>query len=62
MDVQSTGNLCEPGMVILVVTAFSVQSAYHRIKDKSPGQLMFGRDMILPIKHVADWRYIRQRR
>ena len=32
------------------------------IKDKSPGQLVFGQDMILPIKHVADWRYIHQRK
>ena len=33
---------------------------YQRTKVKSPGQLVFGQDMILPINHVADWRYIRQ--
>ena len=33
---------------------------YHTNKVKSPGQLVFGQDMILPINHVPDWRYIRQ--
>ena len=47
-------------MGILMSTASDVRSGYHRIKDKSPGQLVFVRDMILPIKHIADWRYIRQ--
>ena len=31
-------------------------------KGKSPGQICFGRCMILPINHVADWRYMRQRK
>ena len=49
-------------MTILAAAAFAVQSTYHRTKEKSPGQLVFGRDMILPINHAADWRYIRQRK
>ena len=49
-------------MGILAALAFAVQSIYHKNKDKSPGQLVFGRDMILPINHVAYWRYIRQRK
>ena len=39
---------------------FVVQSMYHIIKDKNPVKMIFGWDTILPIKHVADWRYIRQ--
>ena len=50
----------DPFMVILAAADFAVQSMYHRTKEKNPGQLVFGRDMILPIIHVADWRYIRQ--
>ena len=49
-------------MAILAAAAFAVQSTYHRTKEKSPGQLVFGRDMILPINCVADWRYIRQQK
>ena len=45
---------------ILAAAAFVVPSTYHTTKVKSPVQLVFGRDMILPINHVADWRYIRQ--
>ena len=50
----------DPFMVILAAADFAVQSMYNRTKEKNPGQLVFGRDMILPIIHVADWRYIRQ--
>ena len=50
----------DPFMGILNTAAFAVQSTYHRKKDKSLGQLVFGRDMILPINHVANWRYIRK--
>ena len=39
-----------------------LHSTYHTTKIKSPGQIVFGRDMILPITHVADWRYIRHRK
>ena len=49
-----------PWMGILATAAFAVRSTNHRTKDKSPGQLVFGRDIILPINHVADWRYIYQ--
>ena len=47
-------------MGILAAAAFAVQPMYYTTKVKSPGQLVFGQDMILPITHVADWIYIRQ--
>ena len=49
-------------MGILAAAAFAVRSTYHRTKEKIPGQLFFGRDMILRINHVADQGYIRQRK
>ena len=52
----------EPCMGILATEDFSVRSTYHRTKQKSPGQLVFGQDMILPIKHIANWRHICQRK
>ena len=48
----------DPFMGILDTAAFAVQSTYHNKKYKILGQLVFGRDMILTINHVADWRYI----
>ena len=31
---------------------------YHQNRGKSLGQLMFGRDMIIPINHIAECKYI----
>jgi len=45
---------------ILSATAFAVRSTYHTTLKKTPGQLVFGRDMILNIQHIANWEYIRQ--
>ena len=41
-------------MGILVAEAFVVQYTYYRTKGKSTGQIVFGREMILPINHEAD--------
>ena len=45
---------------ILVAATFTVHPTYHRIKDKSLGQLVFGLKMILMIKYVVNWRYTHQ--
>ena len=49
-------------MGILAASAFTVRSMSHRVKIKTPGQLDFGLDMILPITHESSWRYIHQRK
>src|SRR5687767_8495488 len=50
----------DPWKGILSATAFAVRSTYHTTLKKTPGQLVFGRDMIFNIQHVANWEYIRQ--
>ena len=52
----------DPWMGILSAAAFAVRSIYHTTKSKSPGKLVFGQDMILPINHVVDCKYGRQRK
>ena len=52
----------DPWMGILAAAAFAVCSTYHTNKVKVPGLLVFGQDMILPINHIENWRYICQRR
>ena len=47
-------------MGILTAEAFTIRYTHHSTKGKSPGQTVFDQDMILPINHAADWRYIRQ--
>ena len=49
-------------MGILAAAAFAVRSTYHRTKQTNSGQLVFGKYMILPINHIANLRYIRQRK
>jgi hypothetical protein len=39
-----------------------VRATYHTSLQKSPGQLIFGRDMIFNVKHTANWEYIRERK
>ena len=51
-----------PWKVILSATAFAVRSTFHTTLQSTPGQLVFGRDMILNVKHEANWEYIRARK
>ena len=43
---------------ILSAAAFSILSTKNGLKVYSPGKSVFGRDMILPIKHTVDWELI----
>jgi transposase InsO family protein len=49
----------DPWKGILSATAFAVRSTYHTTLQKTPGQLIFGRDMIFNEQHIANWEYIR---
>ena len=44
----------DPWTGILAAEAFAIFSTAGRKKGYSPVQLIFGRDMILPIKHRVD--------
>ena len=52
----------DPWKGILSAVAFAVRSTLHSTLKKTPGQLVFGRDMILNIQHQADWEYIKQKK
>ena len=45
-------------MVILVSEDFVIKSTCYIIKDKSTYQLVIRQDMLIPIIHVAYWKYI----
>jgi hypothetical protein len=49
----------DPWKGILSATAFAVRSTLHTTLQNTPGQLVFGRNMILNVKHEANWEYIR---
>ena len=45
----------EPWLCILEVPEFTICSAANRLKFYSTGELVFGPDMNIPIKLMADW-------
>ena len=51
-----------PWKGVLSATAFAVRSTFHTTLHKSPGQLVFGRDMIHNIAFKANWNRIQKRK
>ncbi len=47
---------------LISAVGFAVRSTYHTTLQATPGQLVFGRDMILPIQYIADWQNIKNRK
>jgi transposase InsO family protein len=64
LEVQDNPYLDEndPWSGILTAAAFALRSTYHTTLQATPGQLVFGRDMILNIQHKADWTAIKARK
>jgi hypothetical protein len=52
----------DPWAPFLSATAYAIRSTYHTTLQASPAQLVFGRDMILPITFKADWTRIKEQR
>jgi hypothetical protein len=52
----------DPWKVTLSATAFAVRSTFHTSLQSTPGQLVFGRDMIFNIQHISNWEFIKQRK
>ena len=50
----------DPWTGILDEADFTIRSTTNKKKGYSPGQLIFGRDMILLIKYTVDWKFIRK--
>jgi hypothetical protein len=47
---------------ILAAIAFALRSTYHMTLQATPGQLVFGRDMVLNVQHFTDWTTIKARK
>jgi hypothetical protein len=52
----------DPFSGLVSAVGFAIRSTYHTTLQATPGQLVFGRDMIFPIQHVADWAHIKNRK
>jgi hypothetical protein len=47
---------------ILASATYAIRSTFHTTLKATPGKLVFGRDMVLPIQFMADWGAIEQQR
>ena len=47
---------------ILAAISFGIRSTIHTTMRATPMQLVFGRDSILNVQHLADWKYIQSRK
>ena len=52
----------DPWSELLASVAWAICSTHHTILQAIPRQLVFGRDMVLNLKFVADWEAIRLRK
>ena len=50
----------DPWGHFLSAAAWAIRSTVHTMLDATPGQLVFGRNMLLPIQIKTDWARIRQ--
>jgi len=50
------------GPFLVSAAAWAIRSTVHTTLDATPGQLVFGQDMLLPIQLKTDWARIRQRK
>jgi hypothetical protein len=52
----------DPWGTFLASAAYAIRTIFHTTLKATPGQLVFGRDMVLPLKFMADWGAIEQQR
>ena len=52
----------DPFGPFLAAAAYAIRSTFHITLRASPGQLVFGRDMFLPLAFKADWAMIHARK
>jgi putative transposase len=52
----------DPWGGILAAASFAMRATYHTTLQATPGQLVFGRDMVLNTQHLADWTAIKARK
>jgi hypothetical protein len=59
---QNVGTAIELIDSVLASACYASRTAVHRTLGVSPGALVFGRDMLLPIPVLTDYNLIRERR
>ena len=58
-QIEDTLSIQQPWANFLAAAAWAIRSTYHTTLEATPGQLVFGRDMLLNIAFKANWDSIR---
>ena len=58
-QIETTISIQQPWENFLAAAAWAIRSTYHTTLAATPGQLVFGRDMLLNIAFKANWDRIR---
>jgi hypothetical protein len=52
----------DPWRPFLDSSVYAIRSTFNNTLKATPGKLVFGRDMVLPITFMVDWGAIKQQR
>ena len=52
----------DPFEKFLTASAYAIRCSYHTTLGYSPAQLVFGRDMFMPVNFQVDWDRIKQQK
>ena len=52
----------DPYAAFLSAASYAIRSTYHITLQATPAQLVYGRDMVLPVQFKTDWEVIRVNR
>ena len=52
----------DPRLGVWAAVAFEIRTKTNILKGYSTGKLLFGRDIIILIKNMVDWKLIRQKK
>ena len=52
----------DPWDNVLSQVAWAIRSTYHTTLEATPGQLVYARDMLLPVKYRIHWAHVRTRK
>ena len=47
---------------VLASVAYAIRSTHHSTLGASPAQIVFSRDMVIPMQYVAEWDIIHKRK
>ena len=61
-DKEIDSNEADPFEECLAQAAYAIRCGFHATHGRSPGELVFGRNMFLPVESPVDWEELKDRK